>query len=145
MTDTVYLTGKTKWAKLKDPDMKYGGHWTLDLYLDQQGLKNFNAANLELELRESDEGPFIKLRRATTRVDKKRGELVKLSPPKLLDADNKPLNALVGNGSQVQCKLDVFPTVKGNGHRLEAVRVLELVEYKPSQVIGEVADDFVPF
>lgn len=145
MSDIVYLTGKTKWAKLKDPDMKFGGHWTVDLYLDKQGLKNFHAANLELQLRESDEGPFIKLRRPINRIDKKKGELIKYDPPTLLDHDNKPLDVLVGNGSQVQCKLSVFATPKGNGHRLEAVRVIELVPYTSEQVLGEVAEDFVPF
>lgn len=142
MTKTVFLTGKCKWAKLKDPDMKFGGHWTIDLYLDEQGLKNFKTADLELELRSSDEGQFIKLRRPISRHDRKKDEIVKFDPPVLLDADGNELDALVGNGSEVACKVSVFSTAKGNGHRLEGVKVLKLEEF--GGVIGD-NDDFAVF
>lgn len=144
MAKTVYLTGKCKWAKLKDPDKKYSV-WTLDLYLDEKGLKNFAAADLELQLRDSDEGPFIKLRRPTSRLDRKTDQVVKFNPPKVIDADGEPwdMKVLIGNGSEVDVKIDVYPTPKGNAHRLEAVRVTKLVEY--GGIIGDVEDDFVVF
>ena len=142
MTKIVYLTGTCKWAKLKDPDMKFGGHWTIDLYLDEHGLANFKAAELELELRDSDEGQFIKLRRPISRHDRRNNEIIKFDPPELIDADKKPLDALVGNGSHVTCKVSVFNTVKGNGHRLEGVKVNKLEEY--GGVIGDV-DEFDTF
>jgi hypothetical protein len=142
MTKILYLSGTAKWAKLIEPDKKFN-NWTLDLYLDDKSVDNFKKAELELQLRSSDEGPFIKLRRPVAKLIK--NELVQYDPPQVTDQGGNKVTALVGNGSKVTCKVEVFGTVKGNGHRLDAVRVDELVEYDPGGVIGDMAEDFVAF
>jgi hypothetical protein len=57
--------------------------------------------------------------------------LVTYTPPEVLDKDNQPFTKLIGNGSTVTCKVIIYDTIKGKGHRLEAVRVDDWVEYVP--------------
>lgn len=143
----VYLTGSLKWAKLITPDDKYGGSWQVDLYPDTDSLKTFKNLNLELTVREDKETgePFVKLRRPCQKILK--GELVNFDPPKVIDADNKPIgkDVGIGNGSKATVKIVTFPTPKGNGHRLEAVQITDLVEYKKTEVVAPDLDGFVAF
>ena len=140
-TSTVYLTGVAHWAKLKTPDEKYNT-WSLDLSLDDKGREAFNKSGLQLETKINEKGNFeyVRLRRPVSRLIK--GELVKFNPPTLLDKDSKPFDDLVGNGSKVTCKVVFYDTVKGKGHRLESVRVEDLVEYKKDVVVNDIE---VPF
>lgn len=138
-TQIVYLTGICNWAKLLEPDKKYK-YWGLDLYPDAQSLDKLKKSGAQLELRTDKEGkgPFVKLRRVQQKLIK--SELVKNDPPNLLDHDNKPLpqETLIGNGSKVTCKIEVFDTVKGKGCNLVTVRVDELVEYSKVEVDTDV-------
>lgn len=149
MTNKIaYISGTAKWARLVKPDDKFGGSWQLDLYPDAEGWGIFNSLNLELSVREDKDNPeqkYIKLRRATKKIIK--GELVEFEAPKLIDKNAKPWDpeVLIGNGSRVLCKIVVYPTPKGNGHRLEAVQVLDLVEYQKTETVGPTAADFVAF
>lgn len=48
---------------------------------------------------------------------------------------------LIGNGSLVELNVCVFDTkTKGKGHRLEGIRILDLIEYKPQPKSEEVAE-----
>ena len=134
-TATVYLTGEAHWAKLKKPDDKYN-NWCIDLKLDEEGMLAFKKSGMQLKINEGK----IKLRRPVQRLIK--GDLVKFDPPSLLDENNDPLDVLVGNGSRVTCKVSVYDTQKGKGHRLDAVRVEDLVEYEKEEIIGDIE---VPF
>lgn len=125
-TQMVYLTGIAKWAKVYKPDDKYQ-NFSLDLYLDKPSWAVFEESGLGLTPKEDDDGKFIKLRRPVSKVIK--GELVKFGPPAVFDKDKKEITDLIGNGSRVTVKVAVFDTVKGKGHRMEAVRVDELVKY----------------
>ncbi len=52
------------------------------------------------------------------------------------DVNKKPTRVgdpfLIGNGSLVELNVCVFDTkTRGKGHRLEGLRILDLIEYKP--------------
>jgi hypothetical protein len=144
-TQIIYLHGTCKWAKLETPDEKYG-HWTLDLYPDQESLAKVKKSGLELKERTDNEGkgPFIKLRRKKQKLIK--DALVKFDPPSILNSDNKPMpqDTKIGNGSTVFCKVEVYDTIKGKGHTLAAVRIENLIEYNPNQTIVD-KDIDLPF
>ena len=130
MTQTVYFTGVAYWAKLEEPDQKYQ-YWGLDLALDDESKIKFEKSGLTLKVKKNTDGvEVISLRRPVQKLIK--GELVDFEKPKLVDKDNNDYvdRPLVGNGSFVTCKVLVYNTLKGPGHRLEAVRVDQLVEYK---------------
>jgi len=56
-----------------------------------------------------------------------------MGPPKVVDADGNPWDeeVLIGNGSEITVKLDVWIGNKAKKVRWEAVRVDELVPYEP--------------
>lgn len=129
-TQYFYLSGKAKWAKLFKPDEKYN-NFQINLYLDKPSLELFDKLGLQLTKRKDDEGTYVTFRRPPNKLIK--GELVNFGPPKVMDKDNNPSDKLVGNGSEVTIKIGVYDTIKGKGHRLEAVRVENLVEFVPTK------------
>lgn len=141
-TKTIYLTGTCKWAQLIEPDGKFK-KWGLDLYPDDASWTVYHNSGLELKEREDEDGgKFIKVGRPQMKIVK--GEMVEFEGPELLMADGTKLGTrLVGNGSDVTCKVVVYDTVKGKGHRLEAVRVNTLKEYiKPEVDLSNEEDPF---
>jgi hypothetical protein len=143
MTNTkiYYLRGTAMWAKLKELDKKFKVH-TMDLYPDDESLELFKSANTELKLRDGklndEDRTYIKLRRDPIRVI--AGEAVDIGPVKVFiqkDGEVTPFEELVGNGSKVVVKISVYPTPKGNGHRLESVLIEELVPYAKAEVMNE--------
>lgn len=128
-----YLTGKAKWARLFTPDEKYK-NYKIDLLLDAESKKKFAESGMTMTPKMSEEGEYITFRRPEAKLIK--NELVKFEAPPVTDAEGKPVDKLIGNGSDVTVKVVVYDTVKGKGHRLEAVRVNSLVEYqKPEETV----------
>lgn len=125
-TREVYLSGKAKWAKVYKPDEKYR-NWTINVYLNPDSVKAYQASGMSMAYKEDDDGKFITFRRPEAKLIK--NEMVKFAPPKVVNKDGEPISDNIGNGSDVTVKVLVYDTVKGPGHRLEAVRVDKLVEY----------------
>lgn len=121
-----YLSGKAKWAKLFKPDDKYK-NWQIQVYLDAASMKQYDESGMTMAKKQDDDGVFVTFRRPEAKVIK--DELVKFDPPTVLDTDGNKLEQLVGNGSDVTIKVIVYDTMKGKGHRLEAVKVNKLVPY----------------
>ena len=129
-TKYVYLSGKTKWAKLRKPDDKYN-NFQLPLYLDKKSWELYDTLGLSLSKKKDDDGDFVTFKRPVSKLIK--NEIVEFGPPKVLNKDNSEFDGLVGNGSDVTVKISVYDTMKGPGHRLETVRVEKLVEYNPPE------------
>lgn len=127
-TKTFYFSGTCKWAKLNKPDTKYN-NFGIDLYLDEKSWDAFKKSELQLKVKKDDDGSFVSFKRPVSKLIK--GELVDFGKPEMLDAGGQPMDneILVGNGSEVTCKVVVYDSAKGKGHRLEAVRVDNLIEY----------------
>jgi hypothetical protein len=134
---TVYVKGKCEWAKLTKPDPKYN-NYTINMYLDPESVKVWKeseAQNKTYTNKETNE-EYITLRRPDFKLVGK--EVMTFGPVEVLDKDNKPFTDLIGNGSEVTCKVTVYDTAKGKGTRLEAVRVETLVPYAKREVLGNV-------
>lgn len=121
-----YLSGKAKWAKLFKPDEKYK-NWQIQVYLDEPSMKVYDESGMTMQKKQDDDGVFVTFRRPEAKVI--RDELVKFNPPEVLDDAGNKMEQLVGNGSDVTIKVIVYDTMKGKGHRLEAVKVNKLVPY----------------
>lgn len=137
-TKIFYFTGIAMWAKVQKPDDKYG-KYTLDLYLDPPSMDKFKESGLQLKVREGDNGTYVRFSRAEEKFIK--GDTVKMGKPEvlLLDAQSgeyATFDGLIGNGSEVVCKVAVYNTEKGMGHTLEAVAVDNLVEYNGVETDG---------
>jgi hypothetical protein len=126
-TTTHYFTGIVRQAFLARPD-KFN-NYIIGLELDEPSKTELAATGSSLESRTWDGFTFHTFRRPTQEMIKQ--EVVKFEPPKVVDAQGQPLTKLVGKGSTAIAKVIMYPTMKGQGHRLEAVQVLDLVEFVP--------------
>lgn len=131
-TKIIYLTGKAKWAKVRTPDEKYD-NFTIDLFPTKESWGEFKASGMEVRPKRAEEGEYITLRRPNNKLIK--NEIVNFGPPKVLNPgpEETPFEGLIGNGSTVTVKVAVYDTMKGKGHRLEAIRVDDLVVYEGAQ------------
>jgi hypothetical protein len=126
-TTTHYFTGIVRQAFLARPD-KFN-NYIIGLELDDPSEAELAASGSSLKPRTWEGFTFVTFRRPTQKLIKQ--EVVKFQPPTVLDAQGQPLTKLVGKGTKAIAKVIMYPTMKGQGHRLEAVQILELVEYVP--------------
>jgi hypothetical protein len=124
---TIYITGTCKWAKLTGNDDKFK-RWSISVFPDEPSWAVYHNCGLELKEREDEDGKFLQLGRPYSKIIK--GEMVDFEEPEVHGSSPEEL----GNGSNVTCKVVVYDTVKGKGHRLEAVRVNSLVKYTKPEV-----------
>lgn len=131
-SQNYFFTGECEWARLHKPDTKFNadGVYSLDLYLDPPSLEKFERSGLMLKLKNKGGKKYINLRRVHKKMIK--GTPSVLGPPRILDVEGDEYEKapLIGNGSRVTCKVNVYDTPKGKGHSLDAVRIDELVVYE---------------
>lgn len=128
-TATYYWSGSARWAKVYDKGDEEYQNWQIEVKLDPASRQLFDESGSKLEYRKDDEGEWLKIRRPW---EKKFGDkLKKFDPPVVLDKDGNVTDVLIGNGSDVTVKVEVYDTKKGKGTRLEAVRIDKLVPYAP--------------
>ena len=128
------FTGTTKWAKgLKEIDEYKGvGRWKCQLYLTDESFKKLKTTGVPLKVREDDDGKYVVFKRP--QQIKVKDDIIELEPPRVFDSDGKPFddNIFIGNGSTLTVKVMIYDTPLGKAHRLEKVRVDNLIEYVPS-------------
>jgi hypothetical protein len=139
-TNIYYFSGTAKFPRLGSTDD--WGNYSIGVILDPPSQAEFDVSGLRLQPREYDGDTFITFRRPDSKPIK--GEIVKFGAPKVIDAAGTPVTALVGNGSKVTVKVAVYDSLKGKGHRLDTVRVDELVEYKPQPQMAAQATTEAP-
>lgn len=142
MATTKYgFRGVSYWAKVHNPDPRFDVY-TLDLYLDEANLNLLKRSGLELKLRESENGTYVKFKRPTKKIIK--GNLVTMGPPSVFlktEDGKEAFEGNVGNGSVVEALIAVYDTPKGKGHTLESVIVYDLVPYEANDIIRADASD----
>ena len=152
-TTTITLEGKALWPKLKagQEDTKFRPKFTLGLIPTQASINLMKEHKLGLKFQESKDGgePSVNVSRYIDKNPDFKDSIGNLcgNPPKVVDKDKKPYNGIIGNGSDVTVKIDVYDTKYANkGHRLVAVMVNNLVEYVPQDNSGvDETEDIKPF
>jgi hypothetical protein len=158
------LKGTIKWAKVYEPDSFAGAeNWALCFYpYDGAEWEKFQKTGLQLKVKDDPDGvsgKFFKLRRPTKKLI--RDDLVMFSPPEITgvvnvsyqDPDGNKIRQYnkgekvtvnrigdpveLGNGTLVIVNLSYYDTAKGKGHRLENIKVLDLVEYQKAETKTE--------
>lgn len=126
-----YFSGIAKWAKVYKPDDVYH-NWSIQLYPDQASAEQYTQSKMTVKYKEDADGKYLTFRRPEAKLI--NGQNVSFEAPKVVDADGNPFTQTIGNGSKVTVKVLVYDLKAraGVGHRLEAVRIDELVEYKPA-------------
>ena len=146
MTEFVYIKGKTKWFKHVTPDVFVGPDgkkkesWKHTIWPDEESLdaiRKLQAQGLKNVLKIDDDGYYITFSRPT-KLSRKTGD-IQLDPPLVLLNDGKTqYGDMVGNGSDVTTKLEVYQhgipgsTKKAKAARWLSTRIDNLVPYAPN-------------
>lgn len=144
-TKHYIFKGITKWCKVRTPDEEYQ-NYQVPLYMDEQSWADFEASGIQLKVKKDKETnePFVTFKRKHAEYNNFKKENQINGPPKVLvlqeDGTYTPLgdDVLIGNGSEVSVKVEVYDTKAGVGHRLLSVGVSKLIEYKPNTVESNV-------
>lgn len=159
-TSYLNLFGKSRFTRhLFVPDEAFGASkYKAGIWLDEANLKKYNDSEIQVTVRSDEIGPYVNLSRDEMKMINK--SLVYFTPPYIKNKDMSYLVSyvdendnivrqyqnpndkekihrvgnpfLIGNGSLLELNICVFDTkTKGKGHRLEGVRILDLIEYIP--------------
>lgn len=133
MAQTTYtFSGPVRWAKVHTTDQKFGKHG-IEIQLDEEGLEKYKESGLQGRSSKDGEG-YYSFRRDPKQLVWVDGTRQAAGKPHVFDADGYAITDLIGNGSVCTISVTVYDYDnsfgKGKGHRLEAVRVDELVKYE---------------
>lgn len=155
---TTKLRGKAFWARVYEGNHdEYGGKefYKITVALDDESWVKFNKTGSGLKpkaVASDDDTLGITFRRDVKgKSGVKNGKKWEIlgGPPQVVDEDGDEMTDLIGNGSEVEVAVDFYKVKNGpmkgkKGHRLEGVKVLELVHYEAPDD-DEDEDDDVPF
>lgn len=119
------LQGEAYWASVTTPNTTYEPVYSVNLVVDEATAKDFESRGFSVK--QMDEGPAIVIKR---KVNGPNGMV--RQAPKLIDKNKNPLDARVGNGSNVRVQYKEWESVwKGRtfkGLDFQAMQVIDLVE-----------------
>ena len=136
------LNGKAYWASISNPNTTFEPVWSIDLAVDSANKKRAIESGLAVKNKDDERGDFITFKR---KVTSKNGNAN--NPPSLKDSEKRDIKGtLVGNGSDVNV---LFKTYEWNyagkngiGADLQAVQVINLVEYSEGEDFDVVPDGY---
>ena len=146
MSKALVLKGVAQWAKVfeENRDMKgyedvyksCNGAYTINLVMDPEEYQKLKDAGSAKEGTVTEEGVSVKLVRKHSIFSTKDGsEIPELGgAPRVVTSDNEAWDidtmGEIGNGSEVEVGIVIYPAKRANGTRLESVRVNKLVVYE---------------
>lgn len=165
-TKWVTIKGIVRWAKVYELDAFMGSsNWKVDFApLNAAERKKWDDTGIQLKFRKEDDGlEYCRLRRPEKKVFS--DEVTFFAPPEITGAvsvqyqdengerirqykKGDKVNRVgepveIGNGSEVLVNVCYYDTVKGKGHRLESINVLNLIEFVRSERPAEDKEESV--
>ena len=129
------IEGTAYWASLTRPNSKFEPMWRVDLSVSDEVAEDFKSKGISVGQTVVDEQTINNIVRFKRKVSKANGD--KNTQPTLVDGAKQPLDKIVGNGSKVKVMYRPydwnFKGKKGKGLDLQAVQVMDLVEYTPKE------------
>lgn len=126
---------KVSWASVQAPNVQFEPCWEIQVHLDGEQAAALQAEAKALhpkgiKIKKDDNGELtFRFRRKVMKAD----GLSENSKPAVVDAKNKPMTDLIGNGStcNVQYSFVAYENKFGKGvtNDLKGVQVLDLVAY----------------
>ena len=133
----MIVEGTAYWASIKEPNTTFEPMYTVNLVVDEETADSF--ATRGHTIKQMDEDSAIVIKR---KVNGPNGMV--RSAPRLLDQNKQEVSLAVGNGSKVRVQYNEYDWEyagkAGKGLDLQAVQIVDLVEYK-SQDGSEFFDD----
>ena len=119
------LQGEAYWASVTTPNTTYEPVYSVNLVVAEATAKDFESRGFAIK--QMDEGPAVVIKR---KVNGPNGMV--RQAPKLIDKNKNPLDARVGNGSNVRVQYKEWESEwKGRtfkGLDFQAMQVIDLVE-----------------
>ena len=129
------VEGTAYWASLTRPNEKFEPMWRIDLAVDDNTAADLAKEGIALGETVIDGNTIKNVVKFKRKVSKANGD--KNQPPSLVDGQKQPLDKIVGNGSKVVVMYKSYDWnykgKTGKGLDLQAVQVLDLVEYTPKE------------
>jgi len=129
------VEGTAYWASITRPNEKFEPMWRIDLAVDDATASEFQKQGFsigETVINDETIKNIIKFKRKVSKVNGDKNQ-----QPQLVDSEKKPLDKIVGNGSKVKVMYKSYDWnykgKTGKGLDLQAVQVLDLVEYTPNE------------
>ena len=123
----MIVNGTAYWASIKTPNTTFEPMYTVNLVVDQAIADDF--AGRGHTVKQMEEGPALVIKR---KVNGPNGMV--RNAPRLIDQNKQDINLAVGNGSQVRVQCSEYDWdwkgKTGKSLDLQAVQVIELIEYK---------------
>jgi hypothetical protein len=141
----VNVVGKVSWARVYQPDAKFNPDnpvWSVDIEITsdiKNGLEKIcEGIDPKIKritfLSKTDEGYKVKAKRSLKKASGDENR-----PPRVIDADGKPFNKNIGNGSLCRVTVAIFDWNnkfgKGFSCDLDTVQVLEHVVYGDDEIV----------
>lgn len=133
MTDFVYLRGKAKWFRHMHPEEFRGKTtWKHTIYLDEESLervRDLQSQGLKNVLKKDEDGYYVSFSRPTAMKWKDKNTGIERTMPfeapvVRLKNNNAPYTGNVGNGSDIETKLEVYSHAVPGGGKAKAARWL---------------------
>ena len=129
------VEGTAYWASITSPNEKFEPMWRVDVALSDKDAEEFKSKGVNLKESVIEDKTVSNLVTFKRKVSKANGD--RNSQPTLVDAEKKPLDKIVGNGSKVKVMYKSYDWnykgKTGTGLDLQAVQVVDLIEYQPRE------------
>lgn len=124
-TQYIFVQGKVKWFRHTSADD--WGFWKHQMWLTPESLekiRELQAEGIKNVIKKDEDGYFITIRRPTQKMI--RGKVIGFAPPDVYLEDGKTpaRDIMVGNGSDVTSKLEVYSHPTPGGGTAKAIRWL---------------------
>lgn len=135
MSETTYnyFKGIAKVAQTKKPNA-YGAYTCCLQFDDENEIDKYRKSGIQAQM---DEENKVWFRRPHQKLIKQNLET--FGPPRVVNVAGEDIDDMIGTDSKVIVKVRSYPTMKGIGHTLDAIQVLELVKVELNR------DDFHNF
>ena len=130
------VSGKVYWASIQAPNTTYEPEWGLDMLVDDNNRKAFEADGVDIKNKGDERGDFVHIRQKVSRRDGTQNDA-----PVVLDGQKKPFKELVGNGSIANVQYTPFEwSMNGKAGVSPILKRVQIVEHVP--YAGGNAEDF---
>jgi len=130
------VSGKVYWASIQSPNTTYEPEWGLDMLVDDNNRKTFEADGVDIKNKGDERGDFVHIRQKVTKRNGERNDA-----PVVLDGQKKPFTELVGNGSIANVQYAPFNwEMNGKSGVTPILKRVQIVNHVP--YAGGNAEDF---
>jgi hypothetical protein len=141
-SEYIFIQGKIAWFRPKVPNK--WNKWSVQIHPNDVGLekiRDLQAQGLKNQLKKDDDGYFLNVSRPVTK-ETAAGRILSFKPVEVFDADGKPFDSPVGNGTDATLKVEVYThDTPGGGKakamRWESARIDNLVPFQNDRDLNE--------